>query len=261
MDNYKEIADYLMGFLKERVEKSGLNKVVLGLSGGIDSAVVAVLAQKVFRDNLLCVMMPSQYSSASSLDDAIELCKKFNIKYEIVSIKPLLEAFEREDSTKLRVGNASARFRMVVLYDISARDSSLVLGTSNKSELLLGYTTMYGDNAYAINPIGDLYKTEIFELARYLGVTEAIINKPPSGDLWEGQSDEEEIGFSYSDIDSVLKLYIDEQKNEKDLLKYGKSKQLIDMITYMIEKNRFKRELPIIASMASFRKTTQEGSI
>lgn len=263
MIDYESLIEYLCQFLRTNVEKTSLKNVVLGLSGGIDSAVVAVLTHRVFGDRLLCVMMPSHYSSKGSIDDAIELCEKFDIRYEIASIETMLRAFEAESSdlSNLRIGNASARLRMIRLFDISARDGALVLGTSNKSEILLGYTTMYGDSASAINPIGDLYKTEIFELARALGVNEAIVNKPPSADLWEGQSDEEEIGYSYEQIDSVLKLYIEEQKSIDDLLNYCKSKQLIDMITNMVSRNRFKRQMPLVATVGAFRGNPNSRSV
>jgi NAD+ synthase len=133
--------------------------------------------------------MPSQYSSDSSIEDAVELCKKFDIKYETVEISPMIEGYfnnNDKNADALRVGNLSARMRMAVLYDISARDNSLVIGTSNKSEILLGYGTLYGDTACAINPIGQMYKSDEFEFARFLGVTDAIIEKKPSADLWEG---------------------------------------------------------------------------
>ncbi|HRM35039.1 MAG TPA: NAD(+) synthase, partial [Aliarcobacter cryaerophilus] len=153
MNKIKNIKQNLMSFLKEEVLKTGLKKVTLGLSGGLDSAVVAVLCKEVFDDNLNCVLMPSQYSSKASVEDAIELCKKFDIKHEIVSIEPMLSAYLKNmDENSLRIGNFSARLRMSVLYDISARENSLVVGTSNKSELLLGYGTIFGDLACAINP-------------------------------------------------------------------------------------------------------------
>ena len=169
------ITRYLTGFLEQEVRKTGLNKVVIGLSGGIDSAVVAVLAHRVFGDDLLCVKMPSHYSSQSSLADADELCRVFGLRSETRSIEGMLRAYETADMSPLRIGNLSARLRMAILFDLSARDGALVLGTSNKSELMLGYGTLYGDLASAINPIGDLYKTEVFELARYLEIPDSIL--------------------------------------------------------------------------------------
>ncbi len=251
MSKYDAISRYLVAFLDQEVRKTGLKKVVVGLSGGLDSAVVAVLAHKAFGDDLLCVKMPSHYSSQSSLDDADELCRAFGLRSETASIEPLLRACETPDMTPLRVGNFSARLRMATLFDISAREGALVLGTSNKSELMLGYGTLYGDLASAINPIGDLYKTEVFELARFLGVTDAIVEKAPSADLWAGQSDEQEIGYPYSDLDRVLKRYVEERYTQEELIEEGENPELVKMIIGRIYKNQFKRRMPIIAKLTS----------
>jgi NAD+ synthase len=249
---YSLIKHYLVNFLKEETFKTGLKGGVMGLSGGIDSAVVAVLAKEAFGDKLLTVMLPSHYSSDSSITDAKELCDKFDIRYEIVEIAPLLKAYkENDNSSNLRVGNFSARMRMAILFDISARENSLVIGTSNKSEILLGYGTWYGDLASAINPIGDLYKSEIFEFAKYLEIPSSIINKPPSADLWEGQSDEEELGFTYNEIDTVLREYVENRLSFSELLEKGYKKELCEMLIDKIYKNQFKRKPPIIAKLTS----------
>jgi len=250
MNKIKNIKQNLMSFLKEEVLKTGLKKVTLGLSGGLDSAVVAVLCKEVFDDNLNCVLMPSQYSSKSSVEDAIELCKKFGIKHEIVSIEPMLSAYLKNmDENSLRIGNFSARLRMSVLYDISARENSLVVGTSNKSELLLGYGTIFGDLACAINPIGDIYKSDLFELAKYLGVNDSIVKKAPSADFYEGQSDEADLGYSYSKIDSLLKKMIDENRSKDELLALGFEDEFIETIKKRVKINEFKRRLPIVAKI------------
>jgi NAD+ synthase len=250
---YKEIEQFLVKFLDNEVKKTGLSKVVVGLSGGIDSAVVAVLAKKAFGDDLLCIKMPSQYSSQSSLDDAKELCDKFQLRYEVISIEPMLKAYEEnvKDLDNLRKGNVSARLRMLTLFDISAREGALVLGTSNKSELMLGYGTLYGDLASAINPIGDLYKSEIFEFAKYLQLPNSIISKPPSADLWSGQSDEADLGYTYTQIDYALKLYVEQRLEYDDIISKGVDKELLDMIINRIYKNHFKRKMPIIAKITS----------
>ena len=249
---FKLIEDFLINFLKEETFKTGLNGGVIGLSGGIDSAVVAVLAKKAFNNRLLCVMMPSSYSSSSSIDDAKELAKKFDLKYEIISITNLLNAYEEsQNSTNLRVGNFSARMRMSILFDISARERALVLGTSNKSELLLGYGTLFGDLASAINPIGDLYKSEIFEFAEYLGVNDAIINKPPSADLWEGQSDEADLGYTYAQLDAALREYVENRLSRDEMIESGFDDELVDLIINKIYQNQFKRKPPIIAKLTS----------
>ncbi len=250
MIDWNNIKKQLQEFLKKELAKTGLNRVTVGLSGGLDSAVVAVLCKETFGDNMSCVLMPSQFSSKESVDDAVELCEKFNIKYEIKSIAPMVEAYiQNMDEDKLRIGNFSARMRMSVLYDTSSRDKSIVVGTSNKSELLLGYGTIFGDIACAINPIGEMYKSDEFEFAKFLGVTDAIINKKPSADLWEGQSDEEELGYSYAQMDEVLKLLIDENKTKEELLTLDYDEKLIDLLNYRIKANAFKGKLPVIAKI------------
>lgn len=250
MNDWKIIKQKLINFLKTEVEKTGHKSVVLGLSGGLDSAVVAVLCKEVFDNNLLCVLLPSQFSSKSSINDALELCKKFDIKYEIVSIEPIVSSYiENMNNSNLRIGNFSARARMSVLFDISARENSLVVGTSNKSEIYLGYGTIFGDLACAINPIGNIYKSDLFEFARYIGVTDAIINKKPSADLFEGQSDEADLGYTYSKIDQFLKAFIDKKCSEQELLNLGFEQELIEKITKRVKINSFKRELPKIAQI------------
>jgi len=248
LKKWKLIEEFLIRFIKEEITKTGLKKGICGLSGGIDSAVVAVLAKKALENNFKAFLLPSQYSSESSIKDAKELCEKFKIEYEIISIAPLLEAYPIND--RVRFGNFSARMRMSVLYDKSAELEALVIGTSNKSELMLGYGTLYGDLASALNPIGDLYKTEIFEFAKYLGVPESIINKPPSADLWEGQSDEAELGYSYAQIDPVLEDFVDNRATKEELLKKYNS-DLVEFVLKKIYQNQFKRKLPIIAKLKS----------
>jgi len=250
MINWQNIKEQLIYFLQDEVKKAGLDKVTVGLSGGLDSAVVTVLCKEAFKDNLNCVLMPSQFSSKQSSIDAIELCKKFDIKYETISIAPMVEAFiPNMQDDKLRIGNFSARMRMSTLYDVSAREKSLVVGTSNKSEILLGYGTMYGDTACAINPIGQMYKSDEFEFAKFLGVTDSIINKAPSADLWEGQSDEDELGYSYKQMDDVLKLLVDEKKSKEELISLGFEEKLINMLEYRMKSNAFKGKLPTIANI------------
>lgn len=250
MKDWKKIKQYLISFLKDEVSKAGFEKVTVGLSGGLDSAVVAILCKEAFGKNLNCVLMPSQFSSQSSIEHAIEVCEKFDIRYDIVSIEPMVSAFLKNmDNDKLRIGNFSARMRMSVLYDISFKEKSLVVGTSNKSELLLGYGTIFGDIACAINPIGEIYKSDEFEFAKLLGVPESILTKAPSADLWEGQSDEEELGHTYKEMDDLLKAMIDENKSKDELLKLGFEEVFIDKISYRVKANAFKGKLPTIAKI------------
>ena len=253
MSKYSQITEYLEHFLDNEVRKTGIKKVVIGLSGGLDSAVVAVLAQKVFKYDLLCVKMPSHYSSQSSLDDADELCRDFDLRSETASIEPMLKAYEEMNPNmdNLRKGNFSSRMRMSTLFDISARENALVLGTSNKSELMLGYGTLYGDLSSAVNPIGDLYKSEVFELAEYLNVSKSIIKKPPSADLWDGQSDEADLGYTYAELDKVLKLYVEDRFSREEIIAKGVSADMLDMIIERIFRNHFKRKMPVIAKLTS----------
>lgn len=248
--DFENIKQQMISFLQEQVKNIGVSGVTVGLSGGLDSAIVAVLCKEAFGDKLHTVMMPSQYSSNASLDDAKELCEKFNISYEVISIAPMVEGyFKDKQATSLRKGNFSARMRMATLYDISARDNTIVVGTSNKSEILLGYGTLYGDTACAINPIGQMYKSDEFEFAKYLGVPQVICDKKPSADLWEGQSDEEELGYSYSTIDSVLKKLVDQNITAQELIDQGVDAKLIKMVAHRIKANAFKGKLPQIATI------------
>ena len=253
MSKYEQISEYLELFLENEVKKTGIKKVVIGLSGGIDSAVVGVLAHKVFGDDLLCVKMPSHYSSQNSLNDADALCADFGMRSITVSIEPMLSAYEtlHPDMDNLRKGNFSARMRMSTIFDISARENALVLGTSNKSELMLGYGTLYGDLASALNPIGDLYKSEVYELAAYLGVTKSIIHKSPSADLWDGQSDEADLGYTYAKLDEALKLYVEERLTRDAIVARGINAEMLDMIITRIFRNHFKRKMPLIAKLTS----------
>jgi len=257
LKKWELIEKFLINFIKEEITKTGIKKGICGLSGGIDSAVVAVLAKKALGDNFKAFLLPSQFSSTSSIEDAKKLCEKFDIEYEIISIAPLVESFIKMNNlrgddylTKLRIGNFSARARMCVLYDKSSEMNALVIGTSNKTELMLGYGTLWGDLASAINPIGDIYKTEIFEFAKFLGVNEEIINKPPSADLWQGQSDEKELGYTYSEIDPVLIDFVDNRATKAELLeKYDKD--LVEFVLKKVYQNQFKRKPPIIAKLKS----------
>jgi NAD+ synthase len=248
LKKWELIEKFLIKFIYEEITKTGIKKGICGLSGGIDSAVVAILAKKALKDKFKVFMLPSQFSSPSSIEDAKELCQKFDIEYEIISIAPLLEAYKIED--RVRFGNFSARMRMAILYDKSAELNALVIGTSNKTELMLGYGTLYGDLASALNPIGDIYKTEIFEFAKFLRVPESIINKPPSADLWQGQCDEKELGYSYDEIDPVLMEFVDNRATKEELLEKF-DKNLVEFVIKKVYQNQFKRKLPIIAKLKS----------
>ena len=251
----------LTAFLREECGKFGIKQALLGLSGGIDSALVVELAARALGpENILAVSMPYRNSSPLSLELARESAAHAGVKLEVVDISPMTDAHiqtcealvdEDDPAARLRKGNIMARTRMVVLYDRSARIGGLVLGTSNKTELLLGYGTIYGDMASAINPIGDLYKSQVCALSEHLEVPRAIIERPPSADLWEGQTDEQELGFAYSDIDALLHLQVDRRYPRKQLLKVGFNPELIDTISKRVRQNQYKRRPPVIAKLAN----------
>ena len=252
--NYQKIKDQMITFLQDQAKQIGVKNVVVGISGGLDSAIVAVLCKEAFKDNFHGVLLPSQYSSDASITDAKELCEKFNIKYEIISIAPMVEGYylnNDKEASVLRIGNFSARMRMAVLYDISAKYNAIVVGTSNRSEILLGYGTLYGDTACAINPIGQMYKSDAFEFAKFLGVPNSIITKKPSADLWEGQSDEEDLGYTYAQLDAALKEYVENRLSRDEMIESGFEDELVDLIINKIYQNQFKRKPPIIAKLTS----------
>ncbi|PAF44334.1 NAD+ synthase [Helicobacter sp. 11S02629-2] len=211
----EELVKKITNFINVTMEEKGFERLVLGLSGGIDSAVVALLCKKALaksnknEKNLLGLLMPSSTSSEESLKDAKELCQKHNIDSKLASIESMDKDFIKEypEASPLQRGNFCARLRMATLYYHSSLTNALVVGTSNKSELLLGYGTMHGDLACAFNPISSLYKSDIFVLAKFLGVPDSILTKPPSADLFANQKDEDEIGYKYEDIDRFLKDY------------------------------------------------------
>lgn len=247
-----QVREILRRFLVEEVGKVGFARLVVGLSGGVDSAVVAALAADALGpSNVVCVLMPYRLSSPASEADARAVCDRFGLDPVVVDISPQVDAyFDRfPDASRARRGNKMARERMTVLYDTSLAHDALVVGTSNKTELLLGYGTVFGDMAHALNPIGDLYKTQVFALARALDVPARVIDKAPSADLWEGQSDEAELGFSYADVDRLLLHMVDERYTRAELLALGIEEAFLDRVIGRVRDNQYKRRLPIIAKL------------
>jgi NAD+ synthase len=246
--------DILTSALKEEVEKAGFQKVVLGLSGGIDSALSLYLAVRAFgSDNVIAICMPYRTSSSSSLSDAELAIQDTGVSSITIDISPQIDAyFERmPDASALRKGNKMARERMTILYDHSAYYNALVIGTSNRTELLLGYGTQFGDSASAVNPLGDLYKTQVRQLSKYLGVPSSILEKAPSADLWEDQTDEKELGFSYFDVDRLLHYLLDKRLPREQLAQQGFSDTLIDQVTKRITRNQYKRRMPLILKISN----------
>src|SRR5579862_1274656 len=244
----------LTGFVQNEVRKVGFQRVVVGLSGGIDSALSAFLAAKALGpENVLAIMMPYKTSSPESLGDAQAVVEKLGIQHRAVEITAIADAFIEQSgaSTNKRKGNIMARTRMVVLYDQSEDFGALVLGTSNKTELLLGYGTLHGDMASAINPIGDLYKTQVWALSEHMGVPETIVNKPPTADLWVGQTDEGELGFTYGQVDELLFQLVDERYSEAELIGRGYESEFVHKVARLIAGSQFKRALPVIAKVSA----------
>ena len=247
----------LVRFLRSELHRTGLRKLVLGLSGGIDSAVAGLLAARaVGPENLVALALPSAESSPQSLEDARAVAAAGGFELGVVPIGDaaagLIPQLGADDVpvTPLRRGNVMARLRMIVLYDVSARVSGLVVGTSNKTELLLGYGTLHGDMASALNPLGDLYKRQVRDLARHLGVPAAVIDKPPTADLWTGQTDESEMGFSYDEADAVLFQLVELRRSEQDVVAAGFPAALVRTIVSKMVRSQFKRRPPVIAKLS-----------
>ncbi len=252
--NEKSVASILQKFLKEEMNKIGFKQAVLGLSGGVDSAVVAaLLARAIGAENVHAVIMPYRESNPESQEHAELAAEQLGIQYRVRDISPMVDAFfaGQPEAGQLRRGNKMARERMCVLYDYSAEHRALVIGTSNKTELLLGYGTIFGDLASAINPLGDLYKTHIWQLADYLDVPGEIIKKAPSADLWVGQTDEDELGYTYEEIDQLLYYLVDLRYPDEILLDLGYAQHTIHDIKSRIQRNQFKRRPPVIAKLTN----------
>lgn len=248
------VQQILTGFITNEVRKIGFSRVVIGLSGGVDSALSAYLAAEALGgENVWALLMPYRTSSPDSRAHAELVITQLGIRSDLVDITPMVDAyFERfPDADQVRRGNKMARERMTILFDYSARLNALVLGTSNKTELLLGYGTLYGDMASAINPLGDLYKSQVRQLARHMGVPEAIIGKAPSGDLWVGQTDETELGFTYEEVDQVLYLMIDRRYEISEMIANGFDERFVQTVLARVQASQYKRRLPLIAKISA----------
>jgi NAD+ synthase len=237
----------LTRFIKEELNKFGYKKGILGLSGGLDSTVCAFLAARALEaKNVIGLIMPYKDTFARDVKDAENIARQLRIESFLVDISPMVDAYFTGHPTENRVlkGNKMARERMSILYDFSALKKALILGTSNKTELLLGYGTIHGDMACAINPMGDLYKTQVRQLAHYLKVPEKILKKKPTAGLWAGQTDEGELGLRYAKIDRILYQLIDLKKTKKEVIAEGFRKHDVDNIIRLIKSSEFKRRMP-----------------
>jgi NAD+ synthase len=243
----------LVQFLREELASAGFSKAVLGISGGVDSALVAALCARAFgAENVLGVLMPYRTSHPDSEGHAQVLAKSLSIVTRKVDISAMADGYlaQARVEDRVRRGNVMARCRMIVLYDQSVDFKGLVIGTSNKTEILLGYSTQWGDAASAVNPIGDLYKAQVYQLARHLGVPAPILDKAPSADLFEGQTDEGELGFTYADADRLLYLMVDERLDESELLAQGFEVGFVRKVAARIAATQFKRVMPLIAKLS-----------
>ena len=250
--NLKEVHNELVEFLRENFKKAGFSKAVLGLSGGIDSALVAYLLRDALgKENVLAIMMPYKSSNPDSLNHAKLVIEDLKINSKTTEITDMIDAYfkNEKEASSLRMGNKMARERMSILFDYSSKENALVVGTSNKTEIYLGYSTQFGDSAYALNPIGDLYKTNIWDLSRYLKIPNELIEKKPSADLWEGQTDEQEMGLTYKEADQVLYRMLEENKTVEEVLAEGFNKDLVDNIVRRMNRSEYKRRMPLIAKI------------
>ncbi|MFA7061053.1 MAG: NAD+ synthase [Pedobacter sp.] len=252
--NTELLRQILVGFVRDEVHKVGVRKAVLGLSGGIDSAlVVFIAAEALGAENVHAICMPYKTSNPESETHARLVAKACGVNFSVIPITPMVDAYFDmfPDADNMRRGNKMARERMTILFDHSALLSALVLGTSNKTELLLGYGTLYGDMASALNPIGDLYKTHVWQLSETMGVPAEVIEKQPSADLWAGQTDEEELGFSYRQVDELLYRMVDLRLTNEELVVNGFAPEFIDTVYKKVQNSHFKRRLPVIAKVSN----------
>lgn len=245
----------LTSFVRDEITRTGFSRAVVGVSGGIDSALACFIAAEALGgDKVLAVRMPYRTSSADSLEHAqwvIDACGAQSKTIEITAMVDGLYEGMGEEADRGRRGNAMARARMIVLYDQSAATRGLVVGTSNKTEILLGYTTLFGDAASALNPIGDLYKNQVRQLARAMGVPQAIVDKAPSADLWVGQTDEGELGFTYERVDQLLYLIVDQRYRPEECVAAGFEPAFVDAVLRRVRQNQFKRMPPLIAKLGN----------
>jgi NAD+ synthase len=247
-----KVQETLTTFIQTQISQAGFQHAVVGVSGGVDSALTCFLtAAALGPENVLAIRMPYKTSSPESLEHASLVIEATGVNEKTIPITEMADAFLElvPDANPIRRGNVMARSRMIVLYDQSAAFEGLVAGTGNKTEVLFGYTTLYGDAACAFNPLGDLYKTQVRQLARTIGVPEVIVAKPPSADLWVGQTDEEELGFTYEEADQLLYLLIEEQYSIQSCVEAGFDASLVESVVKQIQRSQFKRVMPPIAKV------------
>lgn len=245
----------ITSFIKTTLRKVGFSRVVIGLSGGVDSSTTCFLAVKALGvDNVYSVLMPYGSLNKQGVKDAKSVIAKLKIPKQnvfLVDVKPMTDKVAKHDSSidKLRRGNIAVRIRMILLFDLAKKLDALVLGTENRTEYLLGYFTRFGDEASDIEPLRGLYKTQVRQLAKYLGVPDKIIKKPPSAGMWQGQTDEKEFGFSYEAADQILFLYHEKKYSSSQIVNKGFDKKIVKKVLERVEDNDFKHKLPHIIDL------------
>ena len=243
----------LVAFLRNELQRFGFCKAVLNLSGGLDSSLSCFLAAEAMGpENVLALLLPCRTSAPDSTEHARQVLEITGVHSKTIDITPMLDPHFAQDPqmSPVRRGNVMARVRMIVLYDHSVVWNGLPIGTSNKTELLLGYATLYGDMASAVNPLGDLYKTQVRQMARAVGVPEEIVQKPPSADLWVGQTSEGELGFTYPEVDKRLYLLVDQHYTPEEAIAAGFDRQFVETVVRRVRSYQFKRMQPIIAKVS-----------
>jgi len=244
----------LVAFLRDECRRAGFERLAIGLSGGVDSAVAALLAARaVGATNVHAFALPARESDPASMEHARLVAAAGGFALTVREIGPAAEAMIASlgETTPHRRGNVYSRMRMVALYDASAALPALVVGTSNKTELLLGYGTLHGDLASALNPLGDLWKCQVRELARHLGVPDVVVDKPPSADLWPGQTDEADLGFTYAEADAILHRLVDWRASPEQVIAEGFAEATVRKIVRTVMRTQFKRRPPMIAKLSA----------
>jgi NAD+ synthase len=244
----------LTGFIQSEISRAGFSHAVINLSGGLDSSLSCYLAAEALgAENVLALCLPYKSSTPDSAEHAKLVIDALGVQSLTIPITAMADGLISlyPDMDRIRQGNIMARVRMIVLYDQSQAFHALPVGTGNKTEILLGYTTLYGDSACAINPLGDLYKTQARQLAKAIGVPQVILDKPPTADLWLGQTDEGELGFTYAEVDQLLYLLVDQRYRPEDCVEAGFSESFVRLVMEKVRRNQFKRLMPPIAKLTN----------